>query len=178
MSSTDDRPRARFEELVTRDLESGETVIYDRKRDRVHCLNRAAVLVWQHCDGTRTIADLAQIVHDETGLPQDDAIVDLALTELRRAKLLEAEPEGVFTAPLTRRQAVQRLSYGAVIGALLPVVASIVAPSPAAAASCLPAGARCSLGDCCPPLSCSSGICVDLTGAPTNGGPTGPPTRG
>ena len=178
MSSTDDRPRARFEELVTKQLESGETVVYDRTRDRVHCVNRTAALVWQHCDGTRSVADLAHILHDEVGLPEDEAIVDLALAELRKAKLLEAEPEGVFTAPLTRRQAVQRLSYGAVIGALLPVVASIVAPRSAAAASCLPNGARCTSGfDCCSE-TCTDSICAPFSGAPTNGGPTGPPSRG
>ncbi len=173
MSSTDDRPRARFEELVTKQLEGGETVVYDRTRDRVHCVNRTAALVWQHCDGTRSVADLARILHDEVGLPEDEAIVDLALAELRKAKLLEAEPEGVFTAPLTRRQAVQRLSYGAVIGALLPVVASIVAPRPAAAASCLPNGARCTDdNDCC------SGFCTSFLCTPTfSGGPTGPPSR-
>ena len=121
------------------------------------------------------MADLARILHDEVGLPEDEAIVDLALAELRKAKLLEAEPEGVFTAPLTRRQAVQRLSYGAVIAALLPVVASIVAPRSAAAASCLPNGIKCTSDD-----DCCSRICVSFLCSPPRptGGPTGPPSRG
>ena len=173
MPSTDGKPQARFADLVSRQLESGETVVYDRTRDKIHCLNRGAALVWKHCDGTRTTGDLAHILHEEAGLPEDEAIVDLALVELRKARLLEAEPEGgVFTAPLTRRQAVQRLSYGAVIGALLPVVASIVAPRSAAAASCLPNGWQCTAGgDCC------SGFCVSfLCAASSSGGPTGPPS--
>ena len=162
MSSTDGNPRARLGELVTQELESGETVVYDRTKDRIHCLNRAAAVVWQHCDGSRSVADLARVLHDEAGVPEDRAIVDMALAELRKAKLLESLPSAAgLGEQMTRRQAVERLGYGAVIGALLPFVASIVAPKPAAAASCLPNGARCGGGQgvCCSG-NCVGGICV------------------
>jgi hypothetical protein len=165
MSSTDGKPRARVEGLVTRQLESGETVVYDRSRDRVHCLNRTAALVWQHCNGTNTLRELGEMLQRETGLPSDDAVVDLALGELRKAKLLDEAPERLGDAPtVTRRQALERIGYGAAIAAMLPVVASLVAPKPAAAASCLPVGAGCgSNGDCCS-NNCLSGICAPGSG--------------
>lgn len=180
MPSTNGGPRARLGELLVRELESGETVVYDRRNDTVHCLNSTAALVWQRCDGTRTISDLAQVLHDETGLPRDEAVVDLALADLRKAKLLEAAPgEFSLAPPVTRRQALERLGYGAAIAALLPVVASIVAPPPAAAASCLPNGARCgSNNDCCEG-NCAGGICAPSGGSvdigPAGGEPPGPP---
>ena len=58
-------PRARQEELVVEELPD-ETLVYDLKRHKAHCLNRAAALVWQHCDGRTTSSDMAEIL--EQGL--------------------------------------------------------------------------------------------------------------
>jgi len=162
MSSTNGDPRARLKGVIAQELESGETVVYDRVEDRAHCLNQTAAVVWRHCDGATPVRDIARALHEEAAVPEDEGIVDLALAELNRAKLLEpyaARKEQ--RAGMTRRQAVKRLGYGAVVGALLPLVISIVAPSPAAAASCLPNGARCGSGQgtCCSG-NCSGGICV------------------
>lgn len=37
----------------------GEIVLYDPKRNRVHTLNPTAAVIWQLCDGSRTIDQLA-----------------------------------------------------------------------------------------------------------------------
>ena len=36
----------------------GEVVLYDPSRDRVHTLNNTAAVIWQLCDGSRTIDEL------------------------------------------------------------------------------------------------------------------------
>lgn len=161
MPSTDSRPRGRVAGLVTRELESGETIVYDRDRDRVHCLNPSATLVWRNCDGTRTTDDLARLLHDEGGLPEDVSLVKLALADLREADLLEAGAgTDALTPPVTRREALGRVGYGAAIAALAPVVVSLLAPEPAAAASCLPAGVRCTADAECCSGNCVAGICA------------------
>ena len=49
-------PHARVNELIVRELPE-ETLVYDQKHDKAHCLNRAAALVWRHCDGQTTGVD-------------------------------------------------------------------------------------------------------------------------
>ena len=43
-------PQARKDGLIIKAL-TDEVVVYDLERHEVHCLNRVAALVWQHCDG-------------------------------------------------------------------------------------------------------------------------------
>ena len=38
---------------------AGETLVYDLRRHRAHCLNPAATLVWRCCDGRTTVASAA-----------------------------------------------------------------------------------------------------------------------
>ena len=49
-----------------------ELVVYDLVRHRAHCLNKSAALVWRHCDGKTTIAELAKLLQKELGLPDLD----------------------------------------------------------------------------------------------------------
>jgi len=38
----------------------GEIVLFDPKRNRVHNLNPTAAVIWQLCDGSRTVEELAE----------------------------------------------------------------------------------------------------------------------
>lgn len=163
MTSQDAKPKARTEDVLARELESGETVVYDRKTDAVHCLNRSAALVWKHSDGSRSVRELASLLHGELGLPDEAGVVHVALAELGKANLVDADVAGLTSAAgVTRRQALGRVGYGVAIAALLPAVASIVAPRPAAAASCLPVGAGCTSDTDCCSRSCVAGICAPI----------------
>ena len=52
------KPVARKRELVVQ--ESGEeTLVYDLVSNRASCLNQTSALVWKHCDGSKTIGDIA-----------------------------------------------------------------------------------------------------------------------
>ena len=107
--------------------------MYDESSDRIHRLNASAALVWRHADGTRTTADLAALLAERLGLPADEALVQIALEDLGGADLLATPVTAEHaTAAISRRQALERL---AAVAALIPAVASIVAPTPLAAQS-------------------------------------------
>jgi hypothetical protein len=107
----------------------GEVVIYELDAHRGHCLNRTAALVWRACDGRRSVAEIAAELGRELRLPADVELVRYALRKLRDARLLDWAGE---TASLTRRELALRVGRVA----LLPAVASLVAPRPAQAATC------------------------------------------
>ncbi|MCH8934561.1 MAG: PqqD family protein [Gemmatimonadetes bacterium] len=133
-------PRARQDELVVEELPD-ETLVYDLKRHKAHCLNRTSALVWQHCDGRTTVAEVAALLEGQLATPTDEAVVWMALDRLGRAHLL-SEPVTLPAdrAEYSRREVVRTLGRAAGIS-LLPVVASILAPRAAAAASCISATA-------------------------------------
>lgn len=147
-------PRARRSELVTR-VVAGELLIYDRNSNEAHCLNSTAALVWANCDGQTTIAEIARLLEAEMKTPVPHEIVWFALTQLEKSSLLQ-EP---WARPLTtnqksRRALMKRLGVAAAVS--LPLVSSIIAPTAAAAASCLPVSAPCTANS-----QCCSNNCAD-----------------
>ena len=105
-----------------------EVVLYDKTNNKVHCLSKTAAAIWESCDGTRTVDDLAHIVEAKFGAPSDRKLVLLALEELEKAGLLKAGSGMVSGAGFTsRRKAVGRI---AMAGSAL--VATIVAAAPTA----------------------------------------------
>jgi hypothetical protein len=122
-------PKARTHGLISEQL-GGETIVFDGERQKAHSLNRSASIVWRHSNGERSVAELATVLGTELGIEADESLVELALDELTGANLLEAAPNGV-----TRRDAVRRMSFAGAAAVALPAVLSIVAPTPAMAAS-------------------------------------------
>jgi hypothetical protein len=154
MPISNTRPQARKDNLFIREMESGEAVVYDGDRKRAHCLNPTVATVWRHCDGNTSIADLAGVLSRKAGVPADESLVWLSLGELTRAHLVDVPGDGPFLRTMTRRRAVAQLGTGAAAVAL-PLIISIAAPKPAAAASCLQSGAACTVGS-----QCCSGFCL------------------
>ena len=186
-------PVSRREGLVSKRVE-GELLIYDRTRDQAHCLNESAAAIWRLCDGRTSVPEIARRLGEADGRRQtadgskhlagggrrstvdsqqstaqaiDEQVVWLGLDELRRKHLLEepaAWPQvrpGV--ASMSRREAVRRFGLGAAIA--LPLVASIMAPTPAQAATCKAAGQPCGTSSQCCSGTCSGGSCL---GGPLN----------
>ncbi len=163
------KPQSRRSGLLIRELPD-ELLVYDQEQHRAHCLNQTAALVFRQADGTRTIADLAQLPG------ADDQVVRLALEQLAAAGLLEGafDTDAAPPAGMTRRDVARRVGLAAAI--LLPAVASIVAPTPAeAAATCVnncagkTPGTPCSSFGITPCtetcLTSSGGSCTDGGGA-------------
>jgi hypothetical protein len=128
-------PSARHEDFLVEEL-ADEILVYDLHRNKAHCLNRTAAFVWRRCDGQTSVADIAALLPAELGLPAEEDIVLLALEQLERIKLMR-EPLALSRADrsVSRRKLLQRLGVAGGVGLLLPVVSSIVVPTPAMAAS-------------------------------------------
>ena len=84
-------PLARKDSLVIKELPD-ETLVYDMKRDKAHCLNSTAALVWKNCDGKRTITQLREALERYVGSPVPIEIVWLALGQLENFQLLDDTP--------------------------------------------------------------------------------------
>jgi hypothetical protein len=149
-------PRARQAGLIIRELEE-ETLVYDLDTDKAHCLNQTAARIWKHCDGTSSVAQLCERLSQTMETTVDEKVVWYALEQFNKDGLLEEkiEPPAVFKiAGMSRRQMVRTLGLAAMVA--IPVVTSIVAPTPVQAQSCLPRGSLCnpSAPRCCPGLFC------------------------
>jgi Coenzyme PQQ synthesis protein D (PqqD) len=149
------KPRARTEGLVIETLPD-ETLVYDLDRDVAHCLNQTASLVWRRCDGSNTTKQIARALTKELDQPVDESLVWLALNQLERNRLLR-DPVPAHIPAIDRRDVIRALAVGAVVA--VPVVASIVAPAPAQAASCFPNGSGCETSAECCSNFCNQGTC-------------------
>jgi Coenzyme PQQ synthesis protein D (PqqD) len=152
-------PRARREGLVVQEL-ADETLIYDRDRDKAHCLNQTAALVWKYCDGNTTVPKITRRLERELNAGSiDEKVVWYALDQLSNDHLLdESIAPPAILAGMTRREMMRALGVAAVVA--VPLVTSIVAPTPAQASTCLPTGASCtSSAQCCSGL-CNAGTCA------------------
>lgn len=147
------RPRVRQSEIVVQNLDN-ETLIYDLKTNKAFCLNETAGLVWNLCDGERTVTEIADSLSRETGQKVTEGLIGLALGELSRNGLLEGEQtkEETFSV-LTRREAIRRIGFGSAIA--LPLVTAVVAP---AALSAQSGGTVMILGACTTTADCQSGL--------------------
>jgi hypothetical protein len=150
--STDLIPEARRHGLVVQEL-SGEVLVYDRERDKAHCLNSTAALVWQYCDGKTPVSQIARAIEAEINAPVDEDIIWLGVEQLSKTHLLsERATLPTHKTGLSRREVMKRIGLAAAVA--LPVVTSILAPTAAQAANCLPSG-----GACTTSAQCCSGIC-------------------
>jgi hypothetical protein len=157
------RPLARKDKLTIREL-PGEMLVYDLERHALHCLNRTAALVWQHCDGRHDPAALAALVAQRLGLPaeQAEAAARLAQEQLgRRGLLQEAPTPAAEEERLTRRTALRKLAVAA--AAALPLVMTLRSPSVAWAQG----GISCQVDR---PNSCPQGFHCLGTGRNHSGG--------
>jgi hypothetical protein len=128
-----------------------EALVYDLQRDMGHCLNSTAAPAWKVCDGNHSSPQIASTLSRQLSAPMDESVVLLALDQLADAHLL-VEPE-VPVQRTSRRAAIRRIGIVATVA--LPLVTSILAPTPAQAASCLHNNQPCATN-----AMCCSGICV------------------
>ena len=135
-------PRLRADGLVIHELPD-EVLVYDKVRDRAHCLNQSAALVWRACDGQCTPSEIARKLTTQLAVAVPEDLVLLALVQLEEIHLLEQrETVAPSFAGISRRQMARSLGLGAAVA--LPVITSILVPTPAQAATCLAPGQPCS----------------------------------
>jgi coenzyme PQQ synthesis protein D (PqqD) len=131
-----------------------EVVVYDFRTHHARCLNRTAAAVFELCDGTRTPRQIAAELGKRLGEPVNERLVWLSLAKLDEGGLFE-RPLGIARTDLRRRALLKKMAMTAGLSIALPAVWSIVAPTPAYAASlpvqCVPAQACMGgqMGQCC-----------------------------
>src|SRR5688500_9230180 len=90
-------PSRRQEQLLVREL-AGETLIYDLKAKKAHCLNRTASLIWDCCDGRTAVRAIAKKVGKVLNATLDETIIWAAIKRLQASRLLQS-PVTVPTIP-------------------------------------------------------------------------------
>jgi hypothetical protein len=150
--------RVHDSQLIVRQV-GPETVVYDRRRHRAHCLRPLAAAVWRAYDGRRSSAEIAERVSSAQREPIDEAAVQVALRRLARAGLIEeaaarsaAAESGAPAASPRRREALRRVA--ALTGL---AVLSVATPSPAQVGTCRPNGTQCSQNAQCCSNCCNAG---------------------
>src|SRR5271156_613352 len=145
-------PKAKTAHLIVREIDD-ETLVYDMGRHAATCLNEFAAKVWRRCDGTTSVADIAD------ALGEDERAVWLALHQLTKSQLLTeaiALPPDMRTGK-TRRQIAGQLGRGAAVAAVSSIVMTTAAHASCGArgALCFPPGGRM----CCAGLACDGIHC-------------------
>lgn len=154
--SSNNIPLGRKEGIVVQEL-NGEVLIYDLNVNKAYCLNETSAMVWQLCDGDKTVPQIAASLAGNLKKPVDENLVWLALDQLSKENLLIGgqQTENHF-AGLSRRQVIKKVGLASLVA--LPVVTSLVAPVAASAASLAGLGAACTNPNDC--RACANGNAV------------------
>ena len=117
-------PAARREGLTVKQLAT-ETLVYDYQTNKAHCLNGTAAFIWKLCDGATTVTEMARQMRRDLGIDPSEPVVQLALEQLSRRKLL-AQPAPALTEParLARRALLKKLAAAAALPLVLSVTAN------------------------------------------------------
>lgn len=161
-------PKAKTDNILTQAVDN-ELLIYNLKNHRAVCLNQTSAMVWRECDGTKSIAEISDIMSMRLSTMIGEDFVRLALGELKKEKLLENSDElDDLLAGLSRREMVKKVGLASMVA--LPIVSSIVAPNAAMAQSnLLPLFAACSSspqcmsGNCFPSVAFGQVCCASNT---------------
>lgn len=156
-------PHARQHGLKIQELPD-ETLIFDTENDQANCLNTTAALVWKNADGARSVPEIAARLTQTLHTPVDDRVVWYALEQLSKKNLLLTGAQIPSEYKKMSRRAF--LTKAGIIGATVavPVIISIVAPTPAHAQSgCFGNGVTCVDALQCCSLCCNaSNLCDDF----------------
>jgi DNA-binding transcriptional ArsR family regulator len=117
-----------------------ETIVYDTRTHKAHCLGPEAAAVWRECEGHHSASEIAERMRLAGGEPLDETSVAVALRRLERAGLVEGQAsrteegrDGLGAGHVAGRRAALR-RVAALAGL---TVLSLAVPTPeAAAASC------------------------------------------
>lgn len=135
------KPQARLADLVVQEL-GGEILIYDLRTNQAFCLNETSALVWQDCDGSKTVAGIAEDLSQKTRSKVGEDFIWLALDGLKKNNLIENETDFAHDfAGLSRREAIRKIGLASLVA--LPLVASLTAPTAVQAQSVVCSGQNC-----------------------------------
>ena len=146
-------PRAIRDDVLVQEMAEGEIVLFHLKDNQAHCLNPTSAAVWRQCDGMTSIATIAAGLESRLGLDNGVEVAQLIVEELRGAHLVAIPEAELQREGLDRRSLVRRVGPALAAAILVPAITSIIAPTPAAASTCIQNGGSCTSG-----FQCCSGI--------------------
>jgi hypothetical protein len=120
-------PMSRRNNIVIQEL-GGEILVYDLRTNRAFCLNETSAMVWQSCDGKKTVSDISRAVTEKLKSNISEDIVWLALNQFKKDNLLADNDD--FVTPfdgMNRRQIVKRIGFASIVA--LPLISAVVAPT-------------------------------------------------
>lgn len=126
-------PAVRKDQLLCEDL-SEECVIYDGRQTKAHHFNSTLTWIWRRCDGNTSIESLASDFEQQFNVTNGLPVVLTGLQQLDARDLLQS-PLDINEVMAAEATAVSRRSVVAGGSVLMPLVFSILAPTPAAAKS-------------------------------------------
>jgi hypothetical protein len=121
-----------------------ELLIYDLNANKAFCLNETSAAIWQICDGRNSVSAIAEEISRQFNLTINADFVWLALDQLRKNNLLENSADVVIDfGGLSRREVIRKIGLATM--AALPLILSLIAPSPTHASSgfCAAGACRC-----------------------------------
>ena len=104
-------PKSRQQNIVVQEV-NGELLIYDLNLNKALCLNRPSALIWEACDGERSISEITKIVGEKLKTEINEDFTWLALDKLKKENLM-VNPEEItqnFNG-LTRREVIRRIGF-------------------------------------------------------------------
>ena len=155
-------PKARREGFEIQEV-GGEVLVYDLERHRAFGLNQVASLIWKHCDDETSYAEMVSVLEKEMQIRVDQEVVRMVVARLKDEKLVQS---GSKLKKYSRRDLMNKAKkLGLAATVMLPLVTSIVAPTPAYAQSCV-AAKDCATSPNCTPCGgsclreCCAGLCL------------------
>ena len=148
-------PKSRKDNLVVQELD-GEVLIYDLQTDKAMCLNPTSALIWEACDGNRSVNEISEFVSKKLNSKGNEDLVWLALDQLKKEKLIEngAELNNGFEG-MSRREVIRKVGLASAIA--LPMILSVVAPLAVHANSACILGGTCT---CQTPNTGQGNVCT------------------
>lgn len=126
MSEKKPNPESRKQNIVVQQLED-EVLVYDLLKNKAFCLNKTSAVIWQSCNGERTIEEIAEVSGTTLNAAVTSEMVWLALEQFKKDNLLEENTgEMSLFNGMSRREVIRKVSAGSLIA--LPIVSSLVAP--------------------------------------------------
>jgi hypothetical protein len=150
-------PITRRTGVVTQEAQN-ELLIYDLETNQAFCLNQTSALVYEMCDGTKSVTEIGRSLRSKLKSEVSEEVVWLALDQLKKEKLIENSDEVPhhFTG-MNRREVIKKVGLGSMVA--LPIVASLIAPKAIHAQS-----------DVCVPGTTCNCICDQAQGGNAPGG--------
>ncbi len=160
MLKNDNKPVSRKSNIVVQDF-GNEILIYDLTENKAFNLNETSAMVWQLCDGNKTVSDIAGNLSGRFDSPISADFVWFALEQLKKDNLLENASEvSIDFGGLSRREVVSKVGFATLVA--LPMISSLIAPmaihaqSNCGASSDRPNGCPCTTQAQCATRCCSS----------------------